>query len=304
MYIISLADTAELMSFDGMTVASDVKPEFFRSERQIIIETEQLLKEKDTLSADVFKNRSNDLGIDQKLLRLRYGKFLGEEAAEGGHAEIDDKPGAFGDASKILDAYTDKHDNAEDATFFEPGIKAQLKATLSEMWKAELQLRTYKPADALPFAYKALRLLKDLQQQSRTFVAKTGVKVTPLNLSKRLTGELGGVQGQRQLVERPAGLTEEEMLRIVLGLLEAGRGDSDASRVLMEAAERRLAAAAASRPGEFLEGYQALKNRGNILLAEQAIRKLLPVAQAEPVAKKGPADEGLGQLYFSHIGKQ
>ena len=84
MYIITLADTAQLMSLEGMTVAMDVKPEFFRSERQIIIETEQLLKEKDTLDVTAFKNKSNDLGIDQKLLRLRYGKFLGEEAEEGG----------------------------------------------------------------------------------------------------------------------------------------------------------------------------------------------------------------------------
>ena len=144
MYIISLADTAQLMSLEGMAMSTDVKPEYFRSERQIIIETEQLLKEKDTLALTVFQSRSNDLGIDQKLLRLRYGKFLGEEAEEGepGSGDTTDF-GAFGDATKILDVYTDKHDNAEDATYFEPGVKQQLKATLSEMWKAELKLRTF-----------------------------------------------------------------------------------------------------------------------------------------------------------------
>ncbi len=40
---------------------------------RFIIETEQLLKDKDTISIESFKNRSNNLGIDQKLLRLRYG---------------------------------------------------------------------------------------------------------------------------------------------------------------------------------------------------------------------------------------
>jgi hypothetical protein len=50
MYIISLTDTAQLMSLEGMTMGTDVKPEYFRSERQIIIEAEQLLKEKDTLA--------------------------------------------------------------------------------------------------------------------------------------------------------------------------------------------------------------------------------------------------------------
>lgn len=54
-------------------------PEYFRSQRQLIIDTEKLLAEKATLSEAEFRRRSEDLGIDQKLLRLRYGQFLGEE---------------------------------------------------------------------------------------------------------------------------------------------------------------------------------------------------------------------------------
>ena len=93
--------------------------------------------------------------------------------------------------TKFFDAYTDKHDNAEDASFLEPETKNQLKATLNEMWSAELRLRTYKPREALPFAYKALRLLKDLQQKSRAYVAKTSAKTAPLKpAEKRLTGDL------------------------------------------------------------------------------------------------------------------
>lgn len=305
MYIITLTDTAQLMSLEGLTLPANVKPEFFRSERQIIIETEQLLKSKDTMSAADFNAKSNDLGIDQKLLRLRYGKFLGEEAEEGDVKEIDAQPGGFGDAAKILDAYTDKHDNAEDATFFEPAIKAQLKATLSEMWKAELRLRTYKPAEALPFEYKALRLLKDLQQQSRTYVAKTGVKVTPLNPGKRLTGELKDIQAPVQKAIKEAGLSEEEVLRMVLGMLEL-RVTGDGGRVLMEGAMRSLGKAAASRPGEFLEGYQAMRRMVNgenvdVRVVQQAIGKLLPVAKAVPSAPVSAPDAGLSRLYFKHL---
>lgn len=54
-------------------------PEYFRSQRQIIIDTEKLVAEQATLSAAEFRQRSENLGIDQKLLRLRYGQFLGEE---------------------------------------------------------------------------------------------------------------------------------------------------------------------------------------------------------------------------------
>ncbi len=320
MYIISLTDTAQLMSLEGMTLGTDVKPEYFRSERQIIIETEQLLKEKDTIAVAAFHQRSNDLGVDQKLLRLRYGKFLGEEAEEGepGGSPGDTASfGAFGDATKILDAYTDKHDNAEDATFFEPAVKQQLKATLNEMWKAELQLRTFQPQAALPFAYKALRLLKDLQQQSRAFVAKTGVRVTPLNPAKRLTGELKDIQAPVQKAAAVGGLSEAEVLRIALGLLEArrvGRVEmSDADSVLVQQVARRLGREAAARPGEYLSAYQALRQitgeggpapktlAADIPMIERAIRQLLPVAEALPVAAQQTADAGLSQLYFRHL---
>jgi hypothetical protein len=323
MYIISLTDTAQLMSLEGMTMGTDVKPEYFRSERQIIIEAEQLLKEKDTLAVAAFQQRSNDLGIDQKLLRLRYGKFLGEEAEEGepGGTPGDTATfGAFGDATKILDAYTDKHDNAEDATFFEPAVKQQLKSTLNEMWKAELQLRTFQPQAALPFAYKALRLLKDLQQQSRSFVAKTGARTTPLNPAKRLTGDLAGIQTAVQKTAVASGLPETEVLRMVLALLEArrsGRAEmSDAGRELLQQALRRLGREAAARPGEYLGAYQAMRAMngesmagpaggravaGDIPVIERAIRELLPVAEALPAAEQRPADAGLSQLYFRHL---
>src|SRR6185436_1647146 len=48
-YIVSLPDTAELLSLEGLVLPVSVNPEFFRSQRQIIIETEQLLREMDTL---------------------------------------------------------------------------------------------------------------------------------------------------------------------------------------------------------------------------------------------------------------
>jgi hypothetical protein len=313
MYIISLTDTAQLMSLEGMAMSTDVKPEYFRSERQIIIETEQLLKEKDTLALTVFQQRSNDLGIDQKLLRLRYGKFLGEEAEEGerggGPGDTTDF-GTFGDATKILDVYTDKHDNAEDATYFEPGVKQQLKATLNEMWKAELKLRTFQPREALPFAYKALRLLKDLQQQSRAYVAKTGVRVTPLNPAKRLTGELKDIQAPVQKAVAAGELGETEALRIVLGLLEGRRAGwvamGDGDRALLQQALRRMGREAVARPGEYLSAYEAMREivvgkAADILTVERAIRTLLPDPEGSPGAGRGAGDDGLSRLYFFHL---
>jgi hypothetical protein len=308
-----------------MTLGTDVKPEYFRSERQIILETEQLLREKDTMAAETFKDRSNGLGIDQKLLRLRYGKFLGEEAEEGspgGHNEDVGGPGDFGNAAKILDVYTDKHDNAEDASFLEPAIKQQLKATLTEMWAAELRLRVFHPDSALPYEYKALRLLKDLQQKSRAYVAKTGVKVTPLNPAKRLAGELKDIGQPVQHPARDMEPSPEEGLRISLGLLdELGRRAETAagspvapgainpvSVTVLQQAERRLGKEAVAHPGEYLDAYQAMRRivdgkitAADILAARHAIRQLLPEVEARPVVGKTPADAGLSKLYFKTL---
>jgi len=316
MYIISLPDTARLMSLEGLTTGVNVKPEFFRSERQIIIETEQLLRDKDTMSLQAFNNKSNDLGIDQKLLRLRYGKFLGEESEEGENGESFSKaggaPGDFGNAAKVLDAFTDKHDNAEDATYFEPAIKQQLKATLTEMWNAELRLRTFKPQEALPYEYKALRLLKDLQQKSRAYVAKTGVRVTPLDPKKRLTGKLDEILMPRQHVGFAQEPSVEDKLRMALSILDRGGAINGPALGVLQQASRQLGKKAMDKPGEYLKGFQAMRRvlageegaEADRKLAQQAISKMVSLPEESPSRHTGAPNAGLSQLYFSNANKQ
>jgi hypothetical protein len=65
------------------TMGADLMPDYFRSQRQLIIDTEKLLKEKPRLTEKEFKSRSNELGFDQKALRLKYGQFMGDEADSG-----------------------------------------------------------------------------------------------------------------------------------------------------------------------------------------------------------------------------
>ncbi len=70
-------------------------PAYFRSERQIIIDTEKLLADRPTLPDADFRQRANDLGVDQQILRLRYGQFLGEElegSAVNDHTEVNLNP--------------------------------------------------------------------------------------------------------------------------------------------------------------------------------------------------------------------
>lgn len=320
-YIVSITDTAQLMSVDGLMNGISVKPEYFRSERQIIIETEQLIKDKDNISEEAFRNRSNNLGIDQKLLRLRYGKFLGEEAEsnEDEHlSALGDDPKDFGNAEKVLDAYTDKHDNAEVADFFEIATKNQLKATLTEMWNAELKLRTFVPAEALPYEYKALRLLKDLQQKSRAYVAKTNFTTTPLKPEKRLTADLSKIIGPSKQTNFKSNAGPDGLIRTALSVLEQlknrGNFNSDPLPVLQQASQQ-LADKAIAAPSTYLSSLEALKriiaslqNRSlaglnDISLVETALQKMISAPVKLPYTNKKPANINLSKEYFKNLKK-
>jgi len=312
-YIVSIQDTAQLLSMDGLLTGSSIKPEFFRSERQIIIDSQQLLKDKDSISVDVFNKRCNDLGLDQKLLRLRYGKFLGEEDESGkeGNDELA-KVENFSNAQMFLDAYTDKHDNAEDATYLEPAVKEQLKATLSEMWKAELQLRLYKPNDGLPFEYKALRLLKDLQQKSRAYVAKTSYNPPPLKIEKRLTGDLSKITQPVNQQDIKVQADKFEVLKksvTVLEQLKYAPTLNTADKITLEIAEQQLGAKASAEPGIYLPALNAMHriiaaNKAkptDIALIERAIQKTLPQKVIMPAQAQTTADMGLAQGYYKNL---
>ncbi|WP_343524295.1 DUF4175 family protein [Pedobacter sp.] len=322
-YFVSIVDTAELMSLAGMTNGVNLVPEYFRSERQIIIDTEKLLKEQATLPAATFKTRSNDLGIDQKLLRLRYGQFLGEENETeigGDHEEHDEhaehKSGEekFGDVSAITDKYAHKHDIAEDATFFEPEMKAQLKAVLTEMWNAELRLRTYKPQEALPYEYKALRLLKDLQQKSRAYVAKTTVKVSALKPEKRLSGELDKITQPVQKMTFEQKEKRTAYLKTALALLEKrkiGKNFNEQDRFLLGETEKYMIGAAADQPATYLTALTSLRKLGvaskpmlrDIDVVQQAIQKMIHIELAKPQPQSAGPASVLYQDYFNNLNK-
>ncbi|MDT3404620.1 DUF4175 family protein [Mucilaginibacter terrae] len=315
--IVSIQDTAQLLSMDGIVAAANIKPEYFRSQRQIILDTEKLLKEKDTISATAFKNRCNELGTDQKLLRLRYGKFLGEEDESGtegdGNQEIG-KAENFGNAKMVMDAFTDKHDNAEDATFLEPAAKAQLKATLNEMWKAELRLRLYKPQEALPYEYKALRLLKDLQQKSRSFVAKTSYNPPPIKPEKRLTGDLSKITEPVSQQNIKPTADKFETLKKAATILEQSKHQvlTAADKRILQLAGQQLAVQASAQPGIYLKAVSAMRrilasenkvSGTDRSIVEKAIQKSLPGSKTMPSAVSTTADMGLGQRYFKNLNR-
>ena len=290
---ITIADTTEAIMASSSGIGIDLVPDYFRSQRQIIIDTIKLIKDKPTLSNRAFKERTNALGHDQKILRLRYGQFLGEEFESGietgdSHSHEDgDFPEEFsadlaesGDTRFDIfdqngqlvgaDALTDpalaelvhNHDSGEATTLFSQSIRSQLKAALGHMWDAELHLRLARPEKALPFEYLALKLLKNVQQASRVYVKRIGFEPAPLRPDeKRLTAELDDIKSSSQQ-RSPIPQEKQQLLHNAVEILQR-RGTSSApfnpaDVKILEKVRSILSRRAMTDPGGFLQGLQHL----------------------------------------------
>lgn len=254
-FFVALQDTTKDVAVEDEGLGVDLMPDYFRSQRQIIIDTEKLLKDKPRITKQQFNATSNELGFDQKSLRLKYGQFLGEEEDSGiatevnnhnedGEADEDitkqfshqhdkdnehnlvaEKKPAHQHEEKSPDpdkkedplaAFVHSHDNSEMATFFEQSLRAKLKAALTVMWDAELHLRLYEPQKSLPYQYTALKLLKEISNDSRIYVHRTGFDPPPLKEEKRLTADLSEVKNS---THKPVAPDENNFLQLRKALL-------------------------------------------------------------------------------------
>ncbi len=170
-----------------------VKSQSLRSQRQIIIDTEQLVADMQAtrMSADAVRERSEKIALDQGQLRRRYGQFLGEESNLFGGEEQDDHA-EEGGKMDVLHQFGHAHDEAENATLYDEGTKKILRRALVAMWDAEKSLRAIQPKTALPPEYKALAAIKELQQADRIYLHKTAFVPPPIKEEIRMTGDVVG----------------------------------------------------------------------------------------------------------------
>lgn len=320
-YFLSIIDTTDVeFSLEG-SLGVDQMPDYFRSQRQIIIETEQLIKDKPKLAENDFKSKSNELGFDQKALRLRYGQFMGEEFesgimledADGNEIEAAEDPlAAYVDdhdtnneanlvdevakQKALLEAYVDNHEDSEEATFFTVSIKQKLREAMNEMWDAELYLRLYEPQKSLPYQYRALELLKQIKNHARVYVHRIGFDPPPIKEEVRLSGDL---ETLRDLSTESANAATDQYKSIrnslsrMISLIEEGAMLTSTDKTLFEAAGIELAALAIEKPGEYLMTLQQLKQlsfdkltegevRLVLLLAYEGLTKALPEKISQP----------------------
>ncbi|GAB3044024.1 hypothetical protein [Stenotrophomonas tumulicola] len=78
--ILRLPSEADVQEAELEGMVKRTLPAYFRSQRQIIIDAEALIAQRGKLSPEEFTRRSDAIGVDQRILRLRYGQFLGEES--------------------------------------------------------------------------------------------------------------------------------------------------------------------------------------------------------------------------------
>lgn len=362
-YLVQWEDTTVQESTLDVSLGVKTAPAYFRSQRQIIIDTEKLLAEQSRLSAATLLERSNAIGFDQKILRMRYGKFLGEEA-EGNigetahapaaepeedpgmgsvvaedhatpdqpaateehhdqdghdHAPVPSNPNATpGEArtAELMEPYIHRHDDSETADFLEPAVKAKLQAVLAQMWDAELRLRTGRPKEALPYEYRALRLLKQVQQQTRAYVKKAGFTPPPMpEATTRLTGELKGAGAPRRQEQLATPATQpavREALRI-LGQLRVGQSVGPGAAAALDLAGGELARAALQQPGRYLAALRAVRQTSSALRAKRALPlTALPVAEraltdlllpSPPAPQRPVGTSRLARRYFQKLSR-
>lgn len=298
-YFVAIKDTTtNTFGVEG-TLGVDRMPDYFRSQRQLIIDTEKLIKQRGQLSKKDFNFTSNELGFDQKALRIKYGEFMGEEQAEeegivtqdnleefeaenenhdeegeedllaaythdhdgsNEHNLVDEKK--EGESKNPLEAFAHSHDDAEMATLFEESLRSKLLKALGEMWDSELYLRLYDPEKSLPYQYRALSLLQDIKNSARIYVHRIGFDPPPIKEDARLSGKLDQITSFRknETLEKEK---EFPAIRTAIYRIEQiiNRKDSisEKDQRLFESSGNELAQKAIENPGQFLQTLQQLK---------------------------------------------
>ncbi|PTM07372.1 MAG: hypothetical protein DA407_10540 [Bacteroidetes bacterium] len=278
------------------TLGVDRMPDYFRSQRQLIIDTEKLIKQRGQLSKKDFNFKSNELGFDQKALRIKYGEFMGEEQVEEGvvsqenleifeaenekHDEDEDPLAKYThdhdgsnehnlveekkstDTKNPLEAFAHSHDDAAMATLFEESLRSKLLKALGEMWDSELYLRLYEPEKSLPYQYRALTLLQDIKNSARIYVHRIGFDPPPIKEDTRLSGKLDDIKSYRKNESLKNDLEFPFIRNAIYRIEQIVNNNAEITerdQQLFESTGNELAQKAIESPGKFLSTLQGLK---------------------------------------------
>ncbi|MGY8916209.1 MAG: tryptophan-rich sensory protein, partial [Flavobacteriales bacterium] len=293
-YFAVIKDTLSSQFAVAGTMGADLMPDYFRSQRQLIIDTEKLIADQNRITKEKFNFTSNELGFDQKALRLKYGEFMGDEdgglgptTEEVGEVETDSESNLLEGythdhdgnnehnlvdhdhseendekSTDPLESYLHNHDDPEESTLFTASLKSMLRQAMAEMWDAELFLRLYTPEKSLPFQYRALKLIQEIKNSARIYVHRIGFDPPPIKEDKRLSGDIDKVNNYNKLerLEQPEAFPfMKKSVERLERLISSGSMVTLKDKELFMMAGNELASLAIQEPGKHLNTLQQLK---------------------------------------------
>ncbi|GAA5140405.1 hypothetical protein [Thalassotalea piscium] len=250
-----LEDSDQAVMADGVLI--DFMPEYFKSQRQIIIETEQLIADSSLLSTVEFSQTSELLGVAQSELKQKYGQYLGDEFEDSTseqpssliqHSDDHDEEGESDKSHQDKEAHEEQHQHNKNSqsranegvdTAYEKVLAqhahthedsdvglmgkqdpvALMKRSVANMWEAELYLMLSKPEQALPYEQEALKFLKMAQKAERIYVKRLGFEPPPVNEDRRYQGDLEEIESVLQAQHIKVPTSEYQTLSDVYTLL-------------------------------------------------------------------------------------
>lgn len=325
-YFAVIKDTVSYGAGVEGTMGVDLMPDYFRSQRQLIIDTEKLISNRKKIAAKEFNSTSNDLGFDQKALRLKYGQFMGDES-EGLREDQNDSSHEAEENEDPLAEFRHNHDSdnehnlveqdhdheeeegeenqdplaeflhdhgdPESSTLFTDILKTKLRQALDIMWDAELQLRLYKPEESLPYQYRALELIQEIKNSARIYVHRIGYEPAPIKEDVRLTGKIDEVSNFQKAEElgKPDKFSNIRQSVHRLEQLLSGKTEITLEdKKLFEQAGNELAGLALEEPGQHLKTLQQLKwlTEGREAAKEELMKVQDGLLKALPKPKANP----------------
>jgi len=204
----------------------------------------------------------------------------------------------FGSATDVLSEYGHTHDHAEAATLLDPKTRATLKAALDQMWSSEGELRQGQPERALPYAYKALGFIKEVQQAERIYLARVGPELPPIDESRRMSGDRADL-ASRTLPLRALEAPDQAIVQVWQQLADpASAPDLDALTHWLRRNEARL-----PDPLSLAAAIETLRITPDCANCHQALRAQLWRALLRPlpqVARRN-APDAMGQRYLDAL---
>jgi hypothetical protein len=277
-----LDEAPKVVGFGDLAI--DVMPDYYKSQRQIIIETEQLIADRDLLEEETFAATSRALAESQAALKNRYGQYLGDEFDESldgdvdlpelaeslepeavaeahddhaGHAE----PGAeqAGSAEALLARFIHDHGSADIGPVSSRNPVGLMKRAVAKMWESELHLRLSDPVESLPHQYEALEYYNRAREADRIFTRRLGFEPPPVTEDRRLTGDISDVRSDRVEEPRPESRSDDQLFRELHDRLSRRSPtepfDPDELELLARAADR-LQQLSADRPALIKQAAQ------------------------------------------------